>query len=299
MVTVKKKTIGTKAYYYLEHSYRTEKGVEKKELYLGKELPNNLDAQKRNFLYEIYREKWFSHLDQIRQNYAREQKNLPLSAKEKERRTFITHFTYDTNRIEGSTLSLRETADLLERGISPQGKIVRDVKEAEAHDAVFQEALRYPKELSLQVVLSWHKKLFAATKPDIAGKIRNHGVAISGSKFMPPSPVEVPPLLDDFFTWYRRVKKKLHPVELAALVHLKLVSIHPFTDGNGRLSRLMMNFVLHKQKFPMFIIHYEGRTSYYTALERSQVKKDPSIFLNWFFRHYEKEQKRYLKKVDL
>ena len=88
-----------------------------------------------------------------------------------------------------------------------------------------------------------------------------------------------------------RQKDKLNPIELAALVHLKFVSIHPFGDGNGRISRLMMNFVLHKHNYPMLDIPYTKRNSYYTSLERSQIKRDNSPFLNWFFKRYIKENK--------
>ncbi len=161
-------------------------------------------------------------------------------------------------------VTLRETADLLERGITPKGKPIHDVKEAEAHQKIFLEMLNYKKDLSLALVLKWHKKLFNETKPDIAGKIRNYQVKISGSKFVPPSPVEVYPMLRDFFRWYGKNKKKLHPGELAGLVHLNFVTIHPFADGNGRISRLMMNFVLNKNGFPLLNISYKNRNSYYT-----------------------------------
>ena len=103
------------------------------------------------------------------------------------------------------------------------------------------------KDISLQLLLEWHRILLKETKADIAGKIRKHQVAISGSKFMPPFPAEVYPLLREFFSRYEKNKSKLHPVELAALVHLKFVTIHPFSDGNGRISRIIMNFVLHKK----------------------------------------------------
>ena len=89
-------------------------------------------------------------------------------------------------------------------------------------------------------------------------------------------------------------KNDIHPVELAALVHLKFVTIHPFGDGNGRISRLMMNFVLNYNKYPMLDIPYEGRNSYYNALERSQTKNSDDIFIQWFIRNYIKENKRYL-----
>ena len=155
--------------------------------------------------------------------------------------------------------------------------------------------LDYKKDLSFNAVLYFHKKLFRDTKADIAGLIRSHQIAISGSKFMPPFPAEIHSLLMDYFKWYNKNKNSMHPVELAALVHLKLVTIHPFADGNGRISRLMMNFVLHRHDYPMLNIHYETRTGYYNALERSQTKQDDTIFSLWFFRRYLKEYKNYPK----
>ena len=208
---------------------------------------------------------------------------------------FTIRFTYDTQRIEGSKLTLKETANLLERGVTPASKPVRDVKEAEAHARLFREVINYKKNLILPIVLYWHKKLFQETKSDLAGKVRKYGVLISGSKFQPPSHVEVEPLLGDFFNWYNENRKKLHAVELAALSHLKFVTIHPFADGNGRISRLLMNFVLHKYGYPVLNIPYENRSGYYTALERAQVKKQDAIFVQWFFKKYVKEHINFAK----
>ncbi|HET6458709.1 MAG TPA: Fic family protein, partial [Nitrosopumilaceae archaeon] len=189
----------------------------------------------------------------------------------------------------------RETADLLERGIAPKNKPMRDVQEAEAHRDLFLEILKSKKDLSLHEIMKWHWKLFNKTKQDIAGKLRTYQVGIGDSKFMPPSQVEVCPMLTEFFQWYNKNKNKLHPVELAALAHLKFVTIHPFGDGNGRISRLIMNFILNRKNYPMLDIQYEGRNSYYNALERSQVKKEGRIFLQWCVKKYIKEHKRYLK----
>jgi len=295
MVTVKKKIVGTKVYYYLEHTIRTERGVTTKEKYLGTKIPDKIEELKAQFLSEIYKERWYPRLNRIKENYSKEQKKIPKSILKKQVRSFSVKFTYDTNRIEGSKLTFRETADLLERGLTPRSKPVEDIKEAEAHEKLFYEILEYKKELTLQIILHWHKKFFEGTKPDMAGKTREYQVAISGSKFMPPSPVEIPVLLDEFFKWYNRSKEKLHPVELAALVHLKFVTIHPFGDGNGRTSRLLMNFVLHKHGFPFLNIPYENRGGYYTALERSQLKKNDGIFVQWFFKRYIKQHKTYSK----
>lgn len=295
MVTIKKKTKGNRTYYYLEHSIRVKGKVVKKELYLGRKIPENINELKGSFLSDIYKEKWYPILDKIKKGFSKESKRTPRTARAKETEAFMVRFTYDTQRIEGSRLTLRETADLLERGVTPRSKSLDDVKEAEAHKELFYEMLDYEKELSLQTILYWHRRLFKATKSDIAGKIRQHQVVISGSKFVPPFPAEIQPLLREFFRWHSRNKDKLHPVELAALVQLKFVTIHPFADGNGRISRLMMNFVLNRHGYPMLNIPYEGRNSYYTALERAQTKKTESIFLQWLTKRYIKAHERYVK----
>ncbi len=295
MVSLKRKIIGNKQYYYLEHSFREGKLVKKKELYLGSEVPENIEKIKKDFINLIYKDKWHKILEDIKNGFSKEIKSMPKSDREKATESFVIKFTYDTQRIEGSKLTLKETANLLENGISPKEKPVRDIKEAEAHKKVFYDMLNYKKDLSLNIVLHWHRQLFNETKPDAAGKIRKHGIAISMSKFAPPPPVEVDLLLNDFFSWYHKNKDKINPVELAALVHLKFVTIHPFGDGNGRISRLMMNFVLNKYKYPLLDIAYENRNSYYNALERSQVKKNENIFIQWFIKRYVNENKQYLR----
>jgi Fic family protein len=291
---IKKKIIENHTYYYLEHSVRVKRKVKKKEVYLGKNIPKNIKEITETMLIDVRKEKWHALLSRIKDKYSNEAKHMPSSSRQKEIQTFTIRFTYDTQKIEGSRLSLRETADLLERGITPKGKPIQDVKEAEAHNKLFYEILGYKNALSLNTVLGWHRKLFQETKPDIAGKIRKNRVGISGSKFMPPLPVEIYPLLKEFFAWYDKNKDKLHAVELAALVHLKFVTIHPFADGNGRISRLMMNFILNRKGYPLINIPYDGRNSYYNALERAQINKKDEVFALWFMRRYLKIYTMYL-----
>lgn len=295
MVVLRKKRLNGRTYYYLVHSVRTGKRIRKKEVYLGPKLPPNVNELKTKFTYELYKEKWLVRIDRIRENFAKNQKRVPGSVREKELLSFATRFTYDTQRIEGSTLTLRETADLLERQITPSKRPLNDVKEAEAHRDLFLAILTLKKDISLQMILDWHWKLFSQTKPDIAGKVRNYQVAISGSKFLPPSPVEVYPMLTEFFRWYNKNKDKMHPVEFAAFAHLRFVTVHPFGDGNGRVSRLVMNFILNRKGYPMVDIPYSKRSGYYNALQRSQTTERPAIFLQWFFRNYIREHERLLK----
>ena len=295
MVVLKKKTLGGKKYYYLEHSLRQDGRIIKKEKYIGKELPKNIDKLKTMLLSEILAQKWHPLFDKIKKNHAAESKATPKEAMKKNLHAFSVRFTYDSQKIEGSKLTLRETANLLENSISPKEKPIDDAKEALAHQRVFYQMLAYEKESSRQVILYWHKKLLEATGKEIAGRIREHQVMISGSKFIPPFPAEIPALLNKFFKWYHNNKEKIHPVELAGLAHLKFVTIHPFTDGNGRISRLIMNFVLNKHNYPLLNIAYEKRTGYYNALERAQVKKENNVFVQWLFRRYADEYRRFLK----
>jgi len=295
MVSIKKKKDNKgNIYYYLQQTIRKAGRVEYREKYIGKQIPKNIDELKNKIFRESYKELYDS-IELIKNNYNKEIKNMPRSIKEKSIVLFATRFTYDTQRIEGSTLSLRDTANLLEKGITPKDKPIEDIKEAESHKKLFYKILKYKKDLSYSAILEWHKVLFQDTKPDIAGNIRKHKVGISGSKFIPPLPVEIYSLLIEFFKWYNKnknKKEKLHPIELAAFVHLKFVTIHPFGDGTGRISRLMMNFVLNKSGYPMFNIPYEGRNSYYNSLERSQTKDEWNHFLLWFIKNYIKSNKR-------
>lgn len=295
MVSIRKKTIGGKNYYYLRSNTREGYRVHTTDKYLGNKIPKNIEAIKEEFIKSTEQLKWYKLLDQIKKEYDKEIKSMPKSIKKKQLDIFVTRFTYDTQRIEGSTLSLQETANLLEKGITPKNKPIPDVKEAEAHKKLFLDILSSKNDLSLNTIRDWHWNLFKETKPDIAGKLRKYQVGISGSKFKPPLPVEVFPMLQEFFKWYNNNKKhkgkkyKIHPVELAGLVHLKFVTIHPFGDGNGRISRLMMNFILNKYQYPLLNISHNNRISYYNALERAQIMKDQHIFIKWFIKKYIKE----------
>ena len=291
MVELRIKKYKTGNNYTLEHSIREEGRVYKVRKSLGKNLPKNIELVKKQFYHQIFMNNMTPILKEIKKAYSKHEKTIPKSAKEKEIENFAIKFTYETQKIEGSTLTLRDTANLLQKGLAPK-KSIRDVKEAQAHRLAFYEMLNEEKNLILQLILKWHKMLFSQTKEDIAGKVRKHQVAISGSKFIPLSPIEVDVELKEFFKWYNKNKSNMHPVELAALTHLKFVTIHPFSDGNGRISRLMMNFVLHKNKFPLFSISYLGRDSYYTALERAQIKSEEIIFIRWFIKKYIKEMKK-------
>ncbi len=291
MVSIKSKKIGNQKYYYLYHDDKRGKRTQR-EIYLGKKIPNNVEEKKQELLLEISRDQWNPKLEKIKQNYSKQEKKLPSEIKEKELKSFSVKFTYNTQRIEGSTLTLKETYDLLEEGHTPS-RPNKDVKEAEAHQKLFFKAMNDTSDITLSKVISWQKELLEQTEPNIAGKLRDYNVGIGGSKFIPPDHKAIKTLAKGFFNWYEKNKTKLNPVELAALVHLKFVTIHPFGNGNGRISRLMMNFVLNKLGYPMLDIEYGDRRSYYNILERAQTKENEIIFLQWFMKRYLKTSKKF------
>ncbi|MCE7733264.1 MAG: Fic family protein [Candidatus Heimdallarchaeota archaeon] len=302
MVTIKKKKLRGNEYYYLVHNYRVDGKTKRLEKYLGTKIPDNIDEIKAEFFREVYHEIWFTKLDLVQKNFFEMAKNLPKSIVKKNFSNFAVQFTYNSNRIEGNTLRLNDTKLLLKDGISPSNKPIDDIKEIESHQKVFYDMVEYEGEISEKIILTWHYDLLKDTKYDIAGFYRKYDVGIEGSDYTPPMGIEVEIMIHDFYDWLNRSKFNLHPVELAALVHQKFVSIHPFGDGNGRISRLIMNFILNRFNFPMIIIDYKKRSSYYNALKRSQLNDDPYIFVKYIFRVFLKMYDKFadiIAKVDL
>ena len=208
-------------------------------------------------------------------------------------------YTFESNRIEGNTMTLRETDLVINEGLTISGKSMREHLEAINH----QEAIAFIKDLmnkntSLieREVLSIHNLILRGIHPEDAGRYRKVQVMIKGSTHMPPQPFLVAKEMEDYFIWYETNKNKLHPVVLAAEMHERLVTIHPFIDGNGRTSRLVMNLILLQHGYVIANIKgdYDNRMRYYQALETAQTENNKEDFL-LFVAQIEKESlERYL-----
>ncbi len=258
---------------------------------LGHEAPKGCSRRADRVDREIWSDTWFESFGEIHKAYQERLSSLPRSLVEKEREDFVVEFTYDTNRIEGSTLTFQETANLLTHGISPDSTPMRDIRETLAHAALLRRLLDNPEPVDLPHLLAWHKAIFGETKPDISGRVRDFEVRIRGSKHVPPSALEVRPMLVETLRWFQRHGVELNSVERAGSFHFQFENIHPFGDGNGRIGRLAMNLILFREGYPMINIRYGNRTGYCRALERSSVVSNPRPFLLWFFRRYRAEQR--------
>ena len=126
--------------------------------------------------------------------------------------------------------------------------------------------------------------------------IRVHKIIVAGSRTVFSSPEKIPKLLKGFFKWYLEEKKKLNPVELAAMAHLKFVTIHPYSDGNGRISRLLANYILKSHGYPLLNIKFNDRMAYYKSLELSQINENPKYFVRYLLKRYLKANNKYAKK---
>jgi Fic family protein len=176
-------------------------------------------------------------------------------------------FLYESNRIEGNTLTLRETQLVINEGMTISGKSMREHLEAINHkEAILfiDDLVSQKVDLSEYVLKQIHGIVLYGIDRENAGVYRKLPVAIAGSKHLPPQPYLLQDLMEDYFRFYNQEKDNLHPVVLAAEMHERLVTIHPFIDGNGRTSRLIMNLILLQYAFPLAIIggDYDSRMAY-------------------------------------
>lgn len=196
-------------------------------------------------------------------------------------------YTFESNRIEGNTLTLKETDLVVNEGITISGKSMREHLEAINHkEAVeyLKELIRKDYEFCERDLLQLHSLILKGIDARNAGKYRDVQVMIKGSRHLPPQPFLVRKQMEDLFFWYEVNKKHLHPVVLAAELSERLVTIHPFIDGNGRTSRLIMNLILLKNGYVIANIKgdVENRMRYYQSLENAQVdqrKQDFHLFI--------------------
>ncbi len=270
-----KRKKGSKEYFYLQYSFREGKEVITKEKYLGKKIPENIESIEKQIKKKL-KEDLYNKLKKIKENFAEEWKTYPESVKEKLKEEISIAFTYNTNAIEGSTITLEEAREIIHDKISPN-KPLRDVKETEAHSKVFLEMLDKKEKISNELLLKWHKDIFWETKPDIAGKYRDYLVRIANH--LAPDWQDVNKLMNKLIKYANT--KKINPVELSAIVHYGFEKIHPFGDGNGRIGRLIMNYILWHSGYPMLIIEYKKRKSYYKALQKGEED-----FVKYFLRRY-------------
>jgi len=294
MVFVLEKEENGRKYYYLAHNKRVSGGKWKSyRKYLGSKLPakKELERIEKEFVEEfgIQLVKDFrfvdceklEKVDFIISEFRERVKEYPKIALEKMNRDFTIKFTYETNAIEGNTVSLIETAALLNKKIAPEGKSLREIHEITNTEKALNYLKDFKGDLSKRLVCKLHEIIMENINDEEAGHFRSYDVAIQGANWMPVKGLEVKEKFEEFMVWYRKNREKLHPIELAAIAHFKFIEVHPFGDGNGRVARLITNLILMKNGYPPINIRVRDTIEYVKVLQFTQNKQKFKELVNW------------------
>ncbi len=278
-----------KKYYYRVKSVRKKGKVEKERVYLGvdldkKDLFNLEEKADKELMYlnNLLTDNEIKELEKIKKIFS----NEPKENFENRYEAFVTEITYNSTAIEGNTLSLRETSQLLFEGVTPK-KSLREINESLNHKKAFDYILSYKGDITKEFICELHKIVIKDTlKSELVsqtGCFRNVQVYVRGTGWFPPKPEEVPMEMRTLLSWYSKNKNKLHPLIVAAYFHTGFETIHPFVDGNGRVGRLLMNFILHKNKYPMINIPNSIKDKYYDSLEIAHMQGDLRPLVDYLY----------------
>ncbi len=209
-------------------------------------------------------------------------------------------FTFNSNAIEGNTLSLRETQLVIQEGITVRGKSLREHLEARNHPAAIiyiEKLAKSEKPIRDDDILSVNRILMQGIDDQNAGKYRTSQVRVAGATFMPPSASKIQPMMNELLQTIQQNPDELAPIELAAFFHHKLVYIHPFLDGNGRTARLLMNIILMKNGYPFTVLLKVDRSKYLKTL--SEADNDNLVpFTNFIAQCVERSLDIYLLALE-
>lgn len=261
---------------YLVFSKREDNKIIKKSKFIGiGSIPKEkIEKLKESFKIDIMSnipsnnlsKEQLKEIENLKDIYNKKINSLNKEEFEKFENAFFTELTYDSNAIEGNSLSLEDISLVINEGLVPKGKTLREINEAKNHIEAINFINNYKGDLNELFILKTHSIILKNISENFAGRYRETTVRIFKSNVSFPSAVKVPQLVGNLVYWYKENKNKLHPFELAVIFSVKFVSIHPFIDGNGRVSRLLMNFILKKNGYPWINIYTKQRLEYLHAI---------------------------------
>ena len=242
----------------------------------------------------------FEEIDEKKRKI-KEKRPLPDKTVESIREKLMLDWTYNSNAIEGNTLTLSETKVVLEDGITIGGKTLKEHLEVVNHkEAILyiEDIVKEKEPLSERQIKNIHNLILKGIDDENAGVYRDQKVVISGAEHKPPEPFNIKPKMENLIEWYKNEGQELHVVERAARLHTDLVKIHPFIDGNGRTARLLLNFELMKNGYPPVIIRNEDRASYYESLDKAHTTGDYVDFIKIIRETLNRSLDLYLELID-
>ncbi len=289
MVYHESKRIGKNTFNYVVKSLRVGGRIKKVRIYAGKgtktkkeidelivEFTPQVEKKARKLLsskdplFSLLTEKEETMLDGIKTKNQQKLKKMDSVEWKNYYEWFLAQFTYNTNAIEGSTLSLQDTSLILFENTVPRGKSPTEINEVQNHRQAFDYALNYNGNLTKKFILEMHRKLMHNILWKDAGSFRDVDIYIRGVDLFPPPHSRVEKDFGNLMRWYSKSKRKYNIVVLVAYFHSAFEAIHPFRDGNGRVGRLILNFMLRRGGFPMIDIKNKDKERYYKSLYESQ-----------------------------
>ena len=225
---------------------------------------------------------------------------LPKYTVQSLREKLFLEWTYNSNAIEGNTLTINETKVVLE-GITVGGKTLREHLEVINHrDAIsYVEGIVQKEEpFSEWQIKNLHRLVLKGIHDEYAGVYRDQQVFISGATHTPPAPYLIQEEMDKLMHWYETEAMTLHPIVRSAMLHAIFVGIHPFIDGNGRTSRLLLNLELMKDGYPPTVIRVENRLAYYESLDKSIAQEDFNDFIQLVSEEVERSLDLYISVIS-
>ena len=213
---------------------------------------------------------------------------------------YKVELTYTSNAIEGNTLTRQETALVVEKGITVEGKSIVEHLEAINHAKAWEFIMtlqdKSKKDITERTILDIHSLILQRIDMVNAGRYRSVPVRISGSSVVLPNPLKVPLLMKKFIEDFYASKATI--IDIAIRAHFDFVSIHPFSDGNGRAGRIIMNLILIQGGFPPAIIRKEDRKTYINSIEKGQLYGDLSDYNDLMYKAIERSLRIYLESVE-
>ena len=299
MVYIYKKTAGGKTYYYLRISERKGKRVIAKDIaYLGGSIEEVRKALEKISEYkdeirkahktihsfletnyylekaksiklrknEFLREK-LEEIEACKIHFSKKFKLLDETTKKETLKNFLIEFAFNTTSIEGNTINLEEAKNLLQEGLTPKNKTLREIYDLQNTEKVFFKLLDLKEDLSHNLIINIHDNLIENI--DARKGYRTIDVRVLRSNFDATPAPYVKTDMGLLLNWYEKNKASLHPLVLATIFHHKFEKIHPFMDGNGRTGRILLNYILLLNDYPPMIIYKKSRKEYLEALRKA------------------------------
>lgn len=284
----------------LEKRYKNEPKEKLDKIFYEKEKYENFRYSLKKFGTDhIFTEDVLKRIEEIKLNYKNIIKKISRVSLRDLWDRFTANFTYESNALEGNSLTLKDVAIVMFENASIKGKDLREIYETRNSRKVVELIIKNKFNISHKDIIKMHKLLVKDTEVQEGyKKVPN---IILGKKVKTTPPEKVYEEITRLIEWYNKNKEKLHPLKIAAILHGKFEQIHPFEDGNGRVGRFLINVILIKKKYPPLIIRKSQRIAYLNALEKFDNNHTDSLerfILERFKETYKKFFEVYVKYIS-